>query len=468
MPNVLNNLGLQTASQLELQTYYSAAWQAIYGSNIDLSPPSPDGQLLNILVQANLDIEDLLSQIYASFDPNQAVGVQLDSRCAINGVQRQAGSFTIQNVTVVTSQSVTLYGLDQTAQTPFTVADNAGNQYQLQTTQNISGAGSNSYSFQCTVTGAIQSSPNTITIQITTVVAVTSVNNPTSYTSLGIAQETDQALRLRRMKSVQQPSQGYFNALYAALSNVIGVTSVFLHENLGGTTDVNGVPGHSIWAIVQGGANKDIANAIYFKRNAGCGMKGSVAVNIPQADESTFTVFFDRVTAQNLYIQFTATSINGINQPNLQAILTQLPILFVPGVGQEVNINMLATIIQQIDPNTLVTNAGLSLSSLGPFTSTLSPSSLANQLVALQQNITALAIQILPYNTTVTHLTTQQFTAFGGTQTGYVWSLSVNNSGGSINSSTGVYTAGSTFNVTDSVTVTDSGSNTQTVVVTVN
>jgi uncharacterized phage protein gp47/JayE len=466
VPNSLTATGLTTATQLELQAYYTQALQAIYGSNIDLSSSSPDGQLMQILVQASLDIEDLLAQIYASFDPNEAVGVQLDARCAINGIQRQAGSETIQNITVVTAQSLTLYGLDQTAQTPFTVADNSGNQYQLITTQNVATPGSNSFIFQCTVTGPIQSSPNTITNQITVVVGVTSVNNPTTYTTLGIAQETDQALRLRRLKSVQQPSQGYFNALFAALSNVAGVTSVFLYENNGSSTDANGVPGHSIWAIVQGGSNSDIANAIYYKRNAGAGMKGSVSVNITQVDGSTQTIYFDRVSPESLYVQFMASSIDGIHLPNTQAILSQLSAMFVPGVGQEINVNALATVIQQIDPNTLVASAGFSLSQGGPYTPTLSPSALNYQLVLAQARIYILPISILPLAPTITHLTAQQFQATGGTGTGYVWSLTVNNSGGSITSG-GLYTAGSSYPTTDTVHIQDSNGNTQTTPVTV-
>jgi hypothetical protein len=467
MPNALTNTGLTTATQAELLAYYQQAFQQIYGSTIDvINSTSPDAQFINILVQASLDIEDLLSQVYSSFDPNQAIGAQLDQRCAINGIERQAGVFTVQNITVVVTQALTLYGLDQTAQTAFTVADNAGNQYQLITTQNIAGAGTYSYAFQCMVSGAIQSSPNTITNQITVVVGVTSVNTPTIYTTIGTSEETDQALRLRRQISVQQPSQGYFNALYAALSNVAGVTNVFLYENDTSITDANGVPGHSIWAIVAGGSNADVANAIYYKRNAGCGMRGTVAVNITQANGSLFTVLFDRVVVEAMYVQFTATSIDGVTPPNLEAIIAELPTVFVPTVGQEENVNALATAIQSIDPNTLVTGAGLSLSSGGPFTNTLSPTVLYNQLALQSQNINALPIQITPNNPTILHGTTQQFTAAGGTQTGRVWTLTSDDPGSSITTG-GLYTAGTNHPNTDVVRVTDSASNTATTIVSV-
>ncbi|HXX30075.1 MAG TPA: hypothetical protein VEJ89_05100, partial [Myxococcaceae bacterium] len=52
--------------------------------------------------------------------------------------------------------------------------------------------------------------------------------------------------------------------------------------------------------------------------------------------------------------------------------------------------------------------------------------------------------------------TSATFTASGGSGTGFTWSLSTNASGGSINATTGLYTAGATPNVTDVVAVQDS------------
>jgi MYXO-CTERM domain-containing protein len=51
------------------------------------------------------------------------------------------------------------------------------------------------------------------------------------------------------------------------------------------------------------------------------------------------------------------------------------------------------------------------------------------------------------------------FTVIGGTGTGFVWSLTTNKSGASINAATGAYTAGATPNVTDTVAVADSVGN---------
>jgi predicted secreted protein len=546
VPNALTTTGLTIVTQSELVTNFTTNYQAIYGSSINLASNTPDGQMMMIYIQTLLDNAQLLQLIYNSFDPDQAVGIQLDMRVAINGIQRQAGTNTITNITLVMSQSVNLYGLDQTAQSVFTVADNAGNQWQLQTTQ-LGVSGTQVYAFQAANPGAVLTTPNTITIPVTVVLGVTSINNPTTYTTLGINAETDAALRIRRLQSVSLASQGYYASLLAALENINGVTSAFVYENTSSGTNVAGVPGHSIWVIVAGsGSAAAIAQAIYSKRNAGCGMYGGTTYLVTQVDGSQFQVAWDVVSTQNLFVAFTATSVNGTVPPNINAVRTALATSFAPGVFSEVNINQLATLVQAIDPNTLVTSAGFSLaltqtlglsgvaasgtflvnyngnasaainwndtaaqiqtklravtgltactvtgsiasqslvialgvtSALGllyvtsnslmtvapaaitftyneGYTNTLTPTAQNNQFAVASARIVIVALQILPSSATVAHTATKQFAAYGGYGT-YVWSLATNASGGSINSGTGLYTAGSTPNVTDVIQATD-------------
>jgi len=84
---------------------------------------------------------------------------------------------------------------------------------------------------------------------------------------------------------------------------------------------------------------------------------------------------------------------------------------------------------------------------------------------AISLGITALSIS--PPSPIVATGASQTFTGSNGSGAGYVYSINANNSGCSINSSTGVYTAGSTGSVTDTVRVTDSVGNTADAVVAV-
>lgn len=455
MPNSLGPNGLEVATLQELVDYFTSQYQQIYGSDINLASDSPDGQMMMIYIQAILDMEDLLVQIYNQFDPDNAIGKVLDQRCAINGIQRQAGTHTTTNITIVTSQALNLYGVDQNIQEIFTVQDNAGNKWELLETTTIGGAGTQALAFQAVVPGAVLSVPNTITVPVTIVLGVTSVNNPTTYSTLGINEESDYDFKIRRQKSVSLSSQGYLEGLLAALENITGVVSAFVYENVTGSTDGDGIPSHSIWVIVSGtGTPAAIANAIYTKRNAGCGMKGDETFIILQADGTDFTVRWDNVVAENLFIKFTATSLDGVNSPNIALIRSQLPALLAPGVAEQVNINDLATLVQQIDNNCLVTNAGFSTTSGGSYTNTLTPSAKNKQFAVDADNIIIIPLIISPASDAVGSSETVQFSVVGGFGT-ITWSMQTSASGTPSVDSDGLYTAGAGTG-TDVVRATDS------------
>ncbi len=179
----------------------------------------------------------------------------------------------------------------------------------------------------------------------------------------------------------------------AALENINGVISATVNQNLTDFVDAAGIPGHSIWVIIDGTASDaDIAAAIYGKRGAGCGLYGSEVFTITQVDGSPFVVKWDFVAQQPLYIKFTATSLNGVTLPNVAAILAGLPAIFTPRVNEEVNINQLGTLVQQIDPNTLVTASvpteGFSTSGTpGTYGNTLSPTTINKKFTVASGNI---------------------------------------------------------------------------------
>lgn len=440
MPNSISGSGLTTATQAELVAQLTAALQAIYGPDINLSSDSPDGQLMNIFIQAILDNLDLLTQVYNGMDPDHAFGVVLDSRVAYNGIQRQGGTFTLTNVSITTTKALTLQGLDTFPNDPYTVSDNAGTQWQLMATTNIAVAGTYVLAFQAALPGATLTTPNTITTPVTIVLGVTTINNPTTYTSLGINEETDAQLKIRRQRSVSLAGQGFLSNLLATLLNINGMVSAFVYENNTGDTDADGTPGHTIWVITSGTAPvADIANAIYRKRNAGAGMRGDVSYTITQVDGTPFIVYWDNVMAEDLYIKFTATSLDGINQPNIAAIRSGLVTLLVPGVNEQININDLATLVQQIDNNTLVTNAGFSTSPTGPFVAVISPGSKKKQFVVSEPNIIIVPMILNPVTWSMASGgATQQFTPLGGFGS---YTYSIDSGPGSINGS-GLFTSG--------------------------
>ena len=363
MPNAIDSSGLtiQTTPEIIAEILDGApgypGMRQIYGADINVDANSPDGQMVNIIAQAKTDVLELSQQIYNSFDPDKAVGTSLDARCAINGVIRNAGTKTIQNVVVTTDRALTLSGLN-TSVTPFTVADTSGNQYQLVSTYAFGSATSTALVFQAVLIGAVSSLPNTIISIVTVTLGVTAVNNPATYTTLGLVEETDYALRIRRQKSVALPSQGYLEGLIGALLDTTGVTEAIVYENDTNSTDANGIPGHSIWCIVKGGVNPSIANAIYVKRNAGCGMKGAITVPVLQADGSFFSVKFDRPTSENLYISFDIVAVTG--SVDASFIRNQILSLLSYTIAQPAIASEITALVESIAPNGSISNMGVS------------------------------------------------------------------------------------------------------------
>ena len=370
MSIILDQTGLTIESLNDIVAALNAGLRSIYGADINLDPNSPDGQLVALVAQAKEDMEELLAQVYASMDPDQAIGVVLDQRCAINGVVRHAGTYTQQSVAVTVTQAVTLPGIDTAPTAPFTVADTAGNQYQLKAAHVFTGSGSASLVFQAAKLGTINSAPNTITSIVSVTLGVSTVNNAAGPSTTGTTEESDSALRVRRANSVSLPSRGYLQGLIGALQDVDGVTQAEVFEN-NTSSPSGGIAAHSIWCIVAGGALADIANAIYVKRNAGCGMVGSTTVPVTQVDGTIFTVAFDRPTPETLWVQLTVAAITGAVDP--EYVRAQILSEFATyRINQTADASAIVAFVKGLVPNASVSGEGVSANGV-TYAATLAP-----------------------------------------------------------------------------------------------
>ena len=61
----------------------------IYGADINTASNTPDGNLINIFALSKEDVLQLCVSIYDSFDPDQAVGIALDSIAQLCGIARK-------------------------------------------------------------------------------------------------------------------------------------------------------------------------------------------------------------------------------------------------------------------------------------------------------------------------------------------------------------------------------------------
>lgn len=353
MTSQITQSGLTIDSKSQLVADLVSAYQTIYGSDINVDSNSPDGQLINIQAQMIEDYLELLLNTYNNFAVESAYGERLDQLVALNGIQRQAGTKTLAQVSVTASQALTLPGLDQTTETPFTVSDNSGNQYFLVTSYVFSGAATTTLEFEAETIGMVETVPNTITNIVTATLGITSVNNPTiSGDSIGVNEETDAQIKVRHAQSLKLASTGPSDSVESALRNIDGVIDAYVVENNTGST-VNSVPARSFWAIVRGGTDAEIGEAIYSKKGVGCGMAGSESYIVTRPNGQAFTANWDYALSQPLYIKF---SIIWSGTPTLanDDIKTALAAALVYRLGQNPSIRDLLIAMNTIAPSAIV------------------------------------------------------------------------------------------------------------------
>lgn len=354
MTNEINDNGIVTDSYETTYQGLVTAFKNIYGVDINLDQSTPDGQLIGIAAQAKQDTLELATALYNIFNPETAVGIAQDNLYKLVGLRRKASQFSFVEVTVTTTGSCTLQGLDADAEnvngTGYTVSDTYGNNWILLNTAYINQAGTYNLDFRAEKQGAVQVLPNTVTNMVTIVENVSNVNNPAVQYITGQTEETDVEFRVRFNKSRALSSVGLNDGLLARLLNVNLVTGAFVYNNRTNTTDSTGTAAHTIWCIVEGGTNADIANTIYSNITDGCGMRGTVTYDINTAGGLVETVRFDRPSYQSLEVTFSLISKSGATVDQ-DALKTYIVENLKTGVYTSVDTLQITNLIQQYDNN---------------------------------------------------------------------------------------------------------------------
>jgi len=356
MPDTFDSTGLTVKTLTELREELEADYKEIYGEDINLDQNSPDGQVTNIQNQAGVDLREVLTAINAGFDPDQAEGRILDQRVALNNITRNGGTFTLVPVEITVDKALNLIGLDDqsdelipTISNLYTVKDDAGNEFYLLSSVSIVGAGTDTYSFRAKDIGDVQISVNTITTAVTIISGVTNINNTAGASSQGVNEEKDADLKVRRRASTAISSVGYLDAIEAAIKDLDNVTTGIVLENNTDVTDGDGIPPHSIWAIVEGGDNTEIGTVIYAKKSSGSGMKGAVTVDILRPNGTNFEAKFDRPIDADLYIRFNLVLPGGVvDTDNLKVLIVEN---ITWGVGSDAVASQITAYVQSLNAN---------------------------------------------------------------------------------------------------------------------
>ncbi|KMO85838.1 hypothetical protein AB840_11195 [Megasphaera cerevisiae DSM 20462] len=336
----IDSAGLHLASYEDILAYLESEMKSIYGDDIYLGTDSQDYQMISIFASMLNDISQVLQIVYNNRSPKTAVGTGLDSIVKLNGIVRKSASYS----TCV----LTLTGTSGTVISSGTCTDTNGYKWELPTDTTLTGT-TTEVTATCETIGAIEAAIGTITTISTPQKGWTAVTNDVAAVT-GTAVETDTEIRARQSTSVALPSQNMTDGVIAGIQEISNVDRYKVYENDTNAADTNGIPGHSIAAVVEGGTDASVAEQVFLRKGPGCGTYGSSSATYTQTDGTQNTVYFSRPTYESIDITVTITKGTGYTSAVGDNIISYLKSYMAAlDIGDNVSITgLMATALQAI------------------------------------------------------------------------------------------------------------------------
>jgi uncharacterized phage protein gp47/JayE len=334
-----------------------AAVRAKRGPSADISDGSLLGQMIAISAEREASLWDLGAAIVSAADPDAATDAAQDALCALTGTFRSAARASKATVTLCgtpntliatgtkiatvstgalfqTQANATIATLATWAPTTGYVlgarVTNASRAYQCTAAGTSAGSGGPTttaagitdgsahwtylgegigavdVTAQSLVLDAIVAAARDLTVIQTPVGGLQSARNLTDAT-VGAPQQTNESLRVTRDDELAQSGSGTADAIRAQLREIAGVTSCTVFHNDTDATDANGLPPHSVRAVVTGGDDTAIATVLFGNVPAGLTTDGTTTISITDSQGTPQLYKFTRPAAQNIYVDITLT-----------------------------------------------------------------------------------------------------------------------------------------------------------------
>lgn len=316
----LTAVGLQIDTQEQILADIQAKQLTDISTTLDISSASPIGQLNGIISGKLREIQELVQAVYKSYDPDAAEGQAQDQLYALTGVVRKIATYSrLVGVQVNLNAGVTL--------PQGSVAQVLGNQEirfaSVAAVTNPGGAPATvTVDFIAEQAGPIQVNTGALTEIATPVSGWNTVYNPTDALP-GANQETKGEFRARREIELAKPGTSPVAAIRADISEVPGVISVTVFENSTDSYDVDGIPPHSIEAVIyDAGAVGDavLAERIFRAKAGGIRAYGSTVVTHTDEDGNTYQIGFTRPTNRDVWLTIDLYYDPGLYSPSLGSV----------------------------------------------------------------------------------------------------------------------------------------------------
>lgn len=308
---VFNDAGLSVPLESDIVAGLNADFREAFGSALNTSPATPQGQLIASLAAMIGASNNLFLSYVAQVDPAFASGRMQDAIARIYYLSRK-GALPTTVTCVCTGATGTIIPPGALAQ----AVD--GTIYQSLGQVTIPSSGSVPNTFAAIDDGPIACPAGTLTKIYRVVPGWDTVNNPTDG-SVGRVVESRSQFEARRSASVAINALGILPSIRAAILNVPDVLDAYVTENPTNASQTVGsvtIPANSLYLAVLGGTDADVARAIWKKKAPGCRYyPGNTTVTVQDTSSGysapypSYSVVFQRPTPLPIY--FTVSLTNG-------------------------------------------------------------------------------------------------------------------------------------------------------------
>lgn len=306
----VDSAGLHIPTYVDIRDDLIAQFRQIYGDDLYLEDDSQDYQMISAFASKTADTMAMLQLVWNNHSPKTAVGTALSNLVKLNGIARKAASYS----TCV----VTLTGTPGTVIAAGSVKDDSGNIWDLPANTTLTGT-TTEVTAICEVLGAVEAMVGTITTINTPQAGWTAVTNAVPAV-VGQPVEIDEQLRARQAVEVAIPSQNMVDSTIAGIAAINGVTRYKVYDNDTNVTDPNGIPGHTMASVVEGGLDADVAEQIYLRKGPGSGTYGSSSATYTNSSGISTIIYFSRPTYTGIDVNVTIKPGYGYSSEILNTI----------------------------------------------------------------------------------------------------------------------------------------------------
>ena len=279
--------------------------KAQWGDGIDLADDAYHGHTMNLISLLVSEINEIVQQLYDAGDIDNAEGTALEAAVSFLGLERQAAApSTISQIQLTLSRPDTV-----PAGSLYKTATNIT--FKTDSDLTLTAAGNGVVSGTCTVDGSNDVGVGELDEIKTSGYGVTAVTNLTAAVP-GRLRQTDTELKQAHTLAVDTSGLNDVASIYEALYQVTGVSAVHVFENDTQLT-VTGVPSKTIYVVVIGGTDADVAKAIDDNKTSGIPTHGDETVSVYNETTSQVkNINFDRGATVSVYVKMTLQKVTGV------------------------------------------------------------------------------------------------------------------------------------------------------------